>query len=211
MRIDLQAPDPEILHSAAGIVRAGGLVVYPTDTIYGLGCDAFQSVPIRRLLELKGRSADKGMLVLIRSIDQLESVAIDVSEQARSMLEHFWPGPLTVLFRAAPAIPTDLQGDGGKIGVRWPDSDFLQSWLDLVLVPLVSTSANRSGEAYSGSPDVLRELFERRVDLFLDAGPLPPSQPSTVLDLTSRPFQIVRRGQRAGEVLRFLGLAAESG
>lgn len=209
MRIDLLDPDPEKLRRAAQVVRDGGLVLYPTDTIYGLGCDALQSVPLRRLIGVKGRSAEKGMLVLIRSMDELQRVAIDVSDGARSLLEHLWPGPVTVLLQAAKEIPPDLQGDGGKIGVRWPASGFLQSWLDLLRIPLVSTSANRSGEAYRGSSAVLRELFEKRVDLFLDAGPLPPSQPSTVLDLTSRPFQVVRRGERADEVIRVLKLAGE--
>ena len=209
MRIDLQDPDPEKLRRAARIVRDGGVVLYPTDTIYGLGCDALRPVSVQRLLAVKGRSGAKGMLVLIHSMEQLQELAVGVSKEARSLLEHFWPGPLTVLFKAAREMPKDLQGDGGKLGVRWPASGFLQRWLELLRVPLVSTSANRSGECYDGSPDVLRKLFGNRVDLFLDAGPLPASRPSTVLDASSQPFRIVREGENSDEVSRFLEIASE--
>ncbi len=204
MRIDLRNPDVGTLRDAAQTVRRGGIALYPTDTIYGLGCDAYQTESLRRLLLLKGRSREKGMLVLIRSLPQLEELARSVPPEAGPLLRRFWPGPLTVLLEAHPRIPTELQGEGGKVGIRWPSSSFLQTWLDLLQVPLVSTSANRSGQEYDGSPAVLRRLFGAGVDLFIDGGTLLPSRPSTVLDLTTRPFRIVRPGERESEIARCL-------
>ena len=144
------------------------------------------------------------MLVLIRSLPQLEELARSVPQEAGPLLRRFWPGPLTVLLEAHPRIPTELQGEGGKVGIRWPSSSFLQTWLDLLQVPLVSTSANRSGQEYDGSPAVLRRLFGAGVDLFIDGGTLLASRPSTVLDLTTRPFRIVRPGERGSEIARCL-------
>lgn len=204
MRIDLQNPDPTVLQYATRTVRGGGLVLYPTDTIYGLGCDALQPGPLERLLALKGRSAEKGMLVLIRSIRQLDDLIRGLPDGAEAFLERFWPGPLTVLLEAARGIPKELCGAGGKIGLRWPASRFLQNWLDLLRLPLVSTSANPSSQTYDGTPEVLHRLFEDRVDLFLDAGPLPSSEPSTVADLTTRPFRLVREGEKGTEIARYL-------
>lgn len=204
MRIDLRAPNLETLRSAAALVRDGGLVLYPTDTIYGLGCDARQPASVRRLVELKGRSEGKGMLVLIPSTRWLPELSKGVPDEGWEILERFWPGPLTVLLEAAEGIPEGLCGYQGKIGIRWPASTFLRSWLDLLDGPLVSTSANPSGTPYDGSPKVLKALYEGRVDLLLDAGELPARQPSTVVDLTMRPFSIVRDGERAAELRKFL-------
>ncbi len=204
MRIDFRDPDWETLRIAARIVGQGGLVLYPTDTIYGLGCDPSRPDALRRLLSVKGRPEGKGMLVLIRSLEQLSDLVSELPGGSRPLLERFWPGPLTVLLEAAPGVPGDLLGPGGKIGIRLPACRFLDAWLELLAVPLVSTSANRSGETYSGSPELLRELFEDQVDLLLDAGELPSSRPSTVVDLTERPFRIVRSGEMASQVARFL-------
>ncbi|GAB4251454.1 MAG: L-threonylcarbamoyladenylate synthase [Acidobacteriota bacterium] len=202
--VDLYRPDPSVVQSACRVLLAGGVILYPTDTIYGLGCDALDRQAVERLVRIKGRSAAKGMLVLAGSPDWLPRLAREVPREADRLLATFWPGPLTVLLPAAPELPEPLVGAGGKIGVRVPNLPFLQQWLEGVQRPIVSTSANPSGAPYTGDVERLRSLFANRVDLFLESGELPHSEPSTVVDLAERPFRVVREGVGAAAVRAFL-------
>lgn len=204
MYVDRYDPNPVVVQHASEVLLRGGVILYPTDTIYGLGCDALNPQAVERLLRVKGRSAAKGMLVLAGSADWLPRLAEEVPPAAGRLLETFWPGPLTVLLRARPMLPGPLVGAEGKIGVRVPDLPFLQRWLEAAARPIVSTSANPSGEPYTGNLERLRELFADRVDLFLESGTLPRSEPSTVVDLTARPFRIVREGVGAEAVRSLL-------
>jgi len=179
-------------------------VLYPADTIYGLGCDGLNGEAISRLVDVKGRSDEKGLLVLVPSLAEVYPLVEAVPELGLPLLEQCWPGPLTVLLRPAAALPELLAGSGGKIGIRSPRGGFLQAWLTQLGRPLVSTSANRSGEPYSGDLDRLRELFEDEVDLFMECGELPNRPPSTVIDLTTLPFQVVREGSEIHEIVRIL-------
>ncbi len=125
-------------------------MLYPADTIYGLGCDACNEEAVRRLVEIKGRSEEKGLLVLLPSLAEVRAFVEEIPEQGLQLLEQCWPGPLTVLLRPAATLPELLTGSDCKIGIRCPRGPFLQSWLSRLGRPLVSTSANRSGEAYCG-------------------------------------------------------------
>jgi L-threonylcarbamoyladenylate synthase len=211
MRIDVINPDPGMLAEAVRVVRRGGVVLYPADTIYGLGCDPFNPEAVSRLMALKGRDEGKGCLVLIPNNHWLDRLAAEVPTTGRALCDRFWPGPLTVVTRALPTLPPGIRSRGGTVGLRRPRNPFLEAWLDLLGSPLVSTSANRSGEPYTGDPTVLRSLFEPGVDLFLDAGELPERPPSTVVDLTTSPFRLLRAGEQADAVRAELDrLSAES-
>jgi L-threonylcarbamoyladenylate synthase len=211
MRIDLEDPQPNLLEKAARTIREGGVVLYPSDTIYGLGCDPFQALALDRLFHIKGRPENRGVLVLIPDLGWIGQLASSVPRAADSILDRFWPGPLTVLLKARPSLPAGLTGREGKIGVRRPALPYLEDWMRLIPGPIVSTSANRSGEPAPATLEELRRLFADRVDLFLESGEAALAAPSTVLDLTEEPFRIVREGALGPSLRKFLARFSRRG
>ena len=201
---DLGSPSPEIIEKAAQAIRQGKVVLYPTDTLYGLGCDPFNEVALQRLFAIKGRSEAKGVLLLIQDYYFAEVVSDHISDLFYELVEAFWPGPVTLLLAGNSSCSPLLLGEEGKVGLRHPDLAFLQLWMDAIPGPIVSTSANRSGEP-SPSLEDLKQLFDLPVDLILEGtGMEQPSEPSTVVDLTMDPPQIVRAGRWASRVGEFL-------
>lgn len=177
-------------------VNEGGLVLYPTDTVYGLGCDPFNSEALRRLFQLKGREEGQGVLVLIPTLESLSRFTITVDPEFQKLLQTWWPGPITCLFRAGNNLPALLTGAGGKIGIRLPSDKFLTECLEAISGPLVSTSANFSKKA---TPGIFREVdpeIIERVDLAIDdeIKQRTESQPSTVVDLSGQAPRLVRKG-----------------
>lgn len=204
MELRLEDFSTEQVERAARVIREGGVVLHPSDTVYGLGCNPFDSAALQRLLQIKGRRQDRGVLVLIPDRDWVERLAHERPPLTAQITERFWPGPLTILLPAQPELSPQLTGSAGKIGIREPASRFLKDWMRRIPGPVVSTSANKSGHP---APETMKELekaFGPLVDLTIDAGPLPPAPPSTVLDLTCRPPRILRRGRLAQELEEFL-------
>jgi L-threonylcarbamoyladenylate synthase len=204
MRIDPERPETALIERAVGVVHRGGVILYPADTIYGLGCDAFNAQAIQRLVEIKSRSEEKGFLVLVPSLSQIDALVESIPEKGLHLLEQCWPGPLTVLLKPAANLSPLLTGGGQKVGIRCPQGPFLAAWLEALGTPLVSTSANRAGEPYCGSLDRLHELFDNEVDLFMECGDLPERPPSTVVDLTRSPFSVTRPGSAVDRILSIL-------
>ena len=187
----------KVIESTARIILRGGVIIYPTDTIYGIGCDAFNADTVKRIFELKGRTEDKPALVLVQNRDMVRGLVTEISPTAQRLMAQFWPGPLTILLPARENIHRLLKGGEGSIGVRMPDNRFCQKLLARCRVPIVSTSANISGQL--PDRDTLRMRFLDNVDLFIDAGELPPSLPSTVVDTSGKNVRIIRRGAIPGE------------
>jgi L-threonylcarbamoyladenylate synthase len=183
---------------AADIVKKGGLVVYPTDTVYGLGCDPFNSVAVRRVCLVKG-SRDKPLPVLACTVEDVERVAV-VSTSARKIIEVFWPGPLTlVLPRKASLDLTTF--DLSTIGVRVPNNDVALRLIRLSGGLLIGTSANKtSREPPSTAKNALRQL-NNNVDVILDGGNTNLGISSTVLDLTGEKPQVLREGSLSLEII----------
>ncbi len=204
LTLDLEQPDPQVIRQTIEVIREGKILLYPTDTIYGLGCDPFQPDALRRILEVKGRASSKGLLVLVHSPVDALSLAARVPPTFQSLAARFWPGPVTFLLPASPHLPGLLVGEGGLIGVRCPSQYFLEQLLRDLDAPLVSTSASISGEPEVASVAELRRLFEEKVDLFLDAGELPARRASSVVDLSVDPPRLVRTGEQADEIERAL-------
>lgn len=196
MWVDLRSPDPGTIDEAVRIIREGGVVLYPSDTIYGLGCDPFIPRAVRKLYSIKGREQSKGVLLLIPDLGWVDRLTAEIPPEAEYLINRFWPGELTLLFQPSAGVPPSVIGQGGRIGIRLPDSRFLQDWMKSLSGPLVSTSANRSGDAVVPDLETLREVFCEQVDLFLEAGELAERTPSTVVDMVGYP-RIVRGG--AGE------------
>ena len=204
MPFDLESPPPELIEKAAQTIRQGKLVLYPTDTLYGLGCDPFNEGALRRLFAIKGRSEKKGVLLLVQDYSYAEVVSDHIPDLFYELVEAFWPGPVTLLLEGNSSCSRLLLGEEGKVGLRHPDLAFLQLWMAAIPGPIVSTSANVSGEPLAALEE-LKQLFDHQVDLIIEGtGMEQPSQPSTVVDLTMDPPRIVRAGRWASRVEEFL-------
>lgn len=194
LRIDPGSPAPEIFSKAAGVLSAGGVIVFPTRSLYGLGVDAFNETAVEKLFRIKGRPAGKPVLVLIHDLGQLGSLVIDVPEAARHLIHRFWPGRLTLVFHARPSLPEGLTAGTGKIGVRLAGHPVAARLAAALGRPVTGTSANRSGRPGVSRVSELDPGIRDAVDLILDAGPLKDGAGSTVLDVTCDPPRILREG-----------------
>jgi len=185
--------DRKKLQQIVKVVLAGGVIVYPTDTIYGLGGNAFDENVIDRIYKLKGRDRRKPLLILVSGKEMILPLVKKVPMTARKLMGLQNPGPLTIIYEASERIPHKLYSLTGRIGIRIPKHKWCLSICKLANVPLISTSANRSGESEIFSVENLKEGFQG-IDLFIDAGPVPASASSTVIDVTTSPPVILRDG-----------------
>jgi L-threonylcarbamoyladenylate synthase len=181
----------EAIIEAAEIIRGGGLVIYPTETVYGLGCDPFNSSAVDRLLRVKGRE-NKPLPIIASSTEKARRVAL-FNPQAEKIVLELWPGPLTLVLKARVAFPQGVTLGQDTIGIRVPDHDVALRLADLSGGYLVSTSANKSGAPSPRKAEEAIAQIGQEVDLVLDGGRSPIGHSSTVLDLTSKP-KILREG-----------------
>ncbi|MBM3296116.1 MAG: threonylcarbamoyl-AMP synthase [Candidatus Aminicenantes bacterium] len=187
---------------AAGVMKRGGLVVFPTDTYYGLGGNGLSRRVIRKVYSLKRRDASKPLLVLVSGQEMAEDLAADIPGVFRRMARKFWPGPLTIVLRAAPRVPAELGAGTGTIAMRCPAVPWLRELVRAAGFPVIATSANISGEAEIAAGGAARKAFEGKVDLIVDGGETPGGPVSTVLDLAAPKPRIVREGAVPAAVLR---------
>lgn len=199
------AADEPILAEAAAVIRKGGVIVYPTETIYGIGANALDPVAVEKVRLAKRRPDDKPILVIIPAIEYLIRLAEDVDSRTMALMETFWPGPLTLVLRSRHDLPVQLTAGTGTVGVRIPSNTTCLRLLSLAGCPLTSTSANVSGEPMPRAFDEIVSVLPEGINLFLDAGVLPVRQPSTVLDMTSDRPRLVRRGDTPlEEIIRYI-------
>jgi L-threonylcarbamoyladenylate synthase len=175
------------------VVR-GGVILYPTETMYGLGCDATNESSVRRLFAIKLRPETRPMLVLIGNTTMLNKLTGKVPQLASSLMKHYWPGPLTILLEVGKDVPQALTSGTGRIGVRMPGSTFCMKLLEVSGRPIVSTSANISGRAIPSDVASMKDAFLDKVDLFVDAGSLRRSLPSTIIDVNGTSLTLIREG-----------------
>lgn len=188
-------PGPSVGQSLRDAVRTlahGGVVVYPTETLYGLGVDASNAAALRRLVALKGREPGKPILVLIGDVTMLAHLAADVPSAARRLMRRFWPGPLTIVLRARPDVSPVLTGGSGTIGVRLSSHPTARALPQQLGRPITAPSANPSGQAPPRSVEDARRYFGSAVDCYVDGGEL-HGVPSTVVDVRGV-AQIIRPG-----------------
>jgi len=189
------------IRQAADLVQSGGLIAYPTETVYGLGVDPFNPDALRRLYTLKQRDASRPLILLVTGPNDLTRLVTAVSADARGLIEAFWPGALTLVFHAA-LLPEGVASSAGTIALRQSGSQVAQSLLDLLTGPLTSTSANRHGMPPAQSAEEVADALGEEVDLILDGGVLGSRPPSTLVDLTSTPPAILRKGPITAEQVR---------
>lgn len=194
-----------IAKASAG-VRLGDLVVLPTDTLYGIGADAFSPDAVQRLLDAKGRGREMPPPVLVADVRTIDGLATDVPAYARALIERYWPGPLTLVLKAQPSLMWDLGDTGGTVAVRMPDHDVALELLAEV-GPMAVSSANRTGHPASRTVIDAATQLGASVEFYLDAGPVTGGLPSTIVDCTHDEPTILRRG--AIDADEILALASE--
>lgn len=189
------------LAAAASAIRAGELVVLPTDTVYGLGADAFDPVAVARLLEAKGRGREMPPPVLVGSPATLEALATQLPEWVRVLVEQYWPGPLTLVVRQQASLQWDLGETRGTVAVRMPHDKVALELLART-GPLAVSSANLTGRPAATDADQAAEMLAAQVSVILDAGPTQDDKPSTILDCTGPQPRVLRIGAIGVEELR---------
>jgi len=188
--------DYNIIEIAVGVIKRGGCIIYPTDTVYGLGVSALQEKSIERLFKIKKRPIIKPIPIIVRDIEMAKKLAF-IDKKQEKILESVWPGQVTIILEKRKIIPDILTAGKKTIGLRVADCEFTKLLMEKSEEPITSTSANISGEvSLVHSLDVINTFnkVRSRPDLFLDAGDLPESPASTILDLTSQSPKITRVG-----------------
>ena len=190
---DALAPEEEAAVGAAA--RAGAVILFPTDTLYGLGVDPASAAGLEALFRLKGRDPGKPLPVLLAAASLADRYAAAIPAPWRALMERFWPGPLTLLFPAVPGLPQGIRSASGKIALRVPGNGLCRSVLRAAGGSLTGTSANAAGAGGTGDPAVALRGLGTGIGVFVNAGTLPPSPASTILDMdASGAVAVLRAG-----------------
>lgn len=201
-RIDVLNLDLQLLRDTARLLNEGGVVVFPTETFYGLGAHALSQEAVHRVCRLKGRARHMPLLCLVDKMERVGAVASRIPERARALMEAFWPGPLTLVLPPKPHIPEVLVGPTGGVAVRWSPHPVAAALVTFLDSPLTGTSANVSGRPAPSRTEDLCAVIRRGVDAILNAGPTKGGLPSTVLDCTRLPMRVLREGAVSSQELR---------
>ncbi len=201
MPTQLLSATPENIAQAAAIIRRGGLVAFPTETVYGLGANALDADAVAGIFTAKERPSHDPLIVHLSGLDQLPRVARAVSPVAQTLAEAFWPGPLTLVLPKQPAVPVLVTSGLDTVAVRVPDHPVAQALLQAAGVPIAAPSANRFGHTSPTTAQHVWHDLHDRIDAILDGGPTPIGVESTVLDVSSTPPRILRPGGVTAEML----------
>jgi L-threonylcarbamoyladenylate synthase len=193
LALDAVSPDAAALARAAAVLRAGGLVAFPTETFYGLGAAASDARAVRRIFGAKGRDEAKPLLVLVESIAMAEAVA-EVTERARALMAGHWPGALTLVLRARAGVPPELTAGTGTIGVRLSPHPVARGLVRALGAPVTAPSANLEGAPPPTTAAAVLDVFAGAIDLVLDGGATAGGPPSTVVDVTTDAVRVLRQG-----------------
>lgn len=185
---------PTDIERAITILQGGGLVAFPTDTLYGLGAHPFIDSALRRLYDAKGRPDSKPVPLLLSSPDDLALVSDQTGGLPHSLASAFWPGALTLVVRCRPDIPSLANGWGSTVAVRVPDHPVPRRICALLGAPITGTSANLAGGPNPVTAQHVAEQLDGKVDLIVDRGPCPGAQPSTIVDVSGDTPAILRQG-----------------
>lgn len=191
----------ENTEEAAGIIRRGGLVAVPTETVYGLAGNGLDESAVREIYEVKGRPAIKPLSLMVPDESAMEQYCEDVPRQAYALAEKFWPGPLTIVLKAKKTIPSIVLAGGETVGLRCPDHPLTLSLLRQCGLPLAAPSANPSGEASPKTAEQVLSYFDGKIDAVIDGGPCGVGRESTLIDLSRAPYRILREGALPPETI----------
>jgi L-threonylcarbamoyladenylate synthase len=197
--IDSESPNAEVINLAATVLRDGGLVVFPTETVYGIGALADSKFGAQEIFEVKVRPLDKPLPWLVESEDALDIFGIEVPAYAHTLAHAFWPGPLTLVVKASDRVGRDFRAPDGTVALRSPKHEVVIELLQAAGGPIIATSANTSGSPAPGTFDEVEVRIVQAADLSLDGGETEHQMSSTVIDCTGDESVILREGAISAE------------
>jgi len=184
IKVNVAEPELSLINYVAERIRQGSVVGLPTDTFYGLAVDPYNLHAVERVYEIKERGRHKPLSLLIESVEQAEELAHELPDEFQMLAEKFWPGPLTIIVKAAPRLPLKVTANSGNIAVRMPDSAVALAVVRALKCPITATSANLAGALECTTAAGVVEQMGDRVQLVLDGGTTPRDVPSTIINLT---------------------------
>ena len=182
------------IRRAAAILRRGGLVAVPTETVYGLAGNALDAAAVQEIYDVKGRPEVKALSMMVADAGAIDRWCVDVPKAAYALSERFWPGPLTLVLRSGPEVPALTRAGGETVALRCPDHSLTLALLRRAMLPLAAPSANPSGAPSPKTAGEVLAYFDGRIDAVLDGGACGIGKESTILDLSAPPYRILRRG-----------------
>ena len=202
IRVNPKKPEKFIIQKAAKIIKKGGLVAFPTETVYGLGANALNKRAVKKIFEIKGRPLDNPIIVHIADVKDIFKLAKSIPKEAEILIKKFWPGPLTLVLFKKKIIPDEVTANSNTVAIRMPKNKIALELIKTAKIPLAAPSANLAGKP---SPTTAQHVFEdlgNKVDLILDGGKTKIGVESSVVDLTVHPPQILRPGGVSFEELK---------
>lgn len=196
------AASRKVFEEAGRILKEGGIVAFPTDTVYGLGAIYNNTDAVKKIFLAKGRDEGKPLSILISDISQVPELVKSIPEEARILMKKFWPGALTIIFRKSELVPESVSAGGDTVGIRMPADPVARSLIAAAGAPLAAPSANLSGKRSAVSFEDVMEDLDGRIDGAIDGGSCPVGISSTVLDLTGESFRILREGTVTAKMIR---------
>lgn len=194
IKVDAGNPDIEVIRYAAEILNSGGLVAFPTETVYGLGADVFNETAVRKVFEVKNRPVDNPLIVHVSDYQQLADLSVNFPEVGKALTKEFWPGPLTLVIKCSQKIPKIVTGGLDTVAVRMPLNKVTLELIKCLRKPIVGPSANLSGRPSPTSAEHVFEDLSGKIELILDAGNTKIGLESTVIDITTQPPLVLRDG-----------------
>lgn len=193
LKIDPNNPEKAKIKRAASAIKAGGTVIFPTETVYGLGADPYNDAAVRKVFKLKGRSFSKPLAMIVSSREQIKPLVKNISPTARILMDKFMPGPITLVFKKSKMIPDIVCAGEKTIGIRMPDHRITRALIKACGMPLVATSANRSGKMPATTASSAYKQL-KGADVLLDGGRSKIKKASTVVDVSGKKTKILRQG-----------------
>jgi L-threonylcarbamoyladenylate synthase len=190
--IIISIDNPEAITNAVNMLLNNGVIAFPTDTVYGIACLAFDSKAIEKILSIKGRDSNKALPILIGNLEQLDLIALPINENAKKLVREFWPGALTIIVKRKPTLPENLS-PYPTVGIRMPKHHWLIKFIEKV-GPLATSSANLSGQIEAHNAMEVADALNEKIDLIIDGGQSPLALPSTVIDCSGPEIKILREG-----------------
>ena len=197
--IDSESPNAEVINLAATVLRDGGLVVFPTETVYGIGALADSKFGAQEIFEVKVRPLDKPLPWLVESEDALDIFGVEVPEYAHRLAQAYWPGPLTLVVKASERVGRDFRAPDGTVALRSPKHEVVIELLQAAGGPIIATSANTSGNKAPGTFEEVEVRIVQAADLSLDGGETEHQLASTVVDCTGAAPRVIREGAISAE------------
>lgn len=204
IKIEIENIDGEDLKHAAGIIKSGGIVAFPTETVYGLGANGLDTEAVEKIFKAKGRPADNPLILHVCALSQVESLVEEISDTARMCMAQFWPGPLTILFKRSELVPDIVSAGLDTVAIRMPDNGIALKLIELSETPIAAPSANLSGRPSPTSFKHVKEDMMGKIDMIIDGGSTGIGLESTVLDLSGDLPMILRPGGVTIEQLKNL-------